>query len=32
MKHEEVRTRPWGDTIFGKGNGHKEWGVASVPE
>ena len=32
MKHEEVRTRPWGDTIFGKGNGHKEWGVASVPQ
>ena len=31
-KREEVRVRPWGDRIFGKGNGHKEWGVASVPE
>lgn len=31
-KRKEVRTRPWGDIIFGKGNGHKEWGVASIPE
>ena len=31
-KREEVRVRPWGDRIFGKGNDHKEWGVASVPE
>ena len=32
MKRQEVRVRPWGDRIFGKGNDHKEWGVASVPE
>lgn len=31
-KREEIRVRPWGDRIFGKGNDHKEWGVASVPE
>lgn len=31
-KRQEVRVRPWGDRIFGKGNDHKEWGVASVPE
>lgn len=24
--------RPWGDKIFGKGNDHKEWGCASIPE
>ena len=23
---------PWGSKIFGKGNGHKEWGFASVAE
>ena len=31
-KREEVRVRPWGDRIFGKGNDHKQWGVASIPE
>lgn len=24
--------RPWGDRIFGNGNGHKVWGCASIPE
>lgn len=23
---------PWGDTLFGNGNGHKSWGIASLPQ